>query len=204
MNGHYFSEHPSSSGKKTIIQTVQFNQSLSFKSQSGIFNWQKVDTGSELLLEKSRLPNNSGAEILDLGCGYGLLGIAIAKACPTVKVTLTDINRLAVRLAKENCKRNRVEKNTAVKKGHLYEPVKKQLFDLIITNPPISAGKKVLRELTAKAPPHLKPEGSLQLVVPKKKGLGSMKKMLKEAFGTWEVLGKGSGFWVLKAPGKES
>ncbi|MBK5112933.1 MAG: class I SAM-dependent methyltransferase [Candidatus Heimdallarchaeota archaeon] len=197
MSSHYYSEKPISTGKTTIIQTHQLGNRLSFKSQSGIFGWRKVDKGSELLLNNALIPK-SGL-ILDLGCGYGFIGIALAKVYPEVKFVLTDINELAVKLAKENCKINDVSKNTKVTQGHLYEPVKDLKFDSIIANPPLMAGKKILTELVVTSKEQLQEKGSLQIVVPKKKGLKSMQKLMTEVYGTYEVLAKGSGFWVLKS-----
>ena len=197
MSSHYYSEKPISTGKTTIIQTHQLGNRLSFKSQSGIFGWRKVDKGSELLLNNTDIPKKG--LILDLGCGYGFLGIALAKVYPEVKFILTDINELAVKLAKENCKINGVSINTDVKQGHLYIPVKDLKFDSIISNPPLVAGKKILAELVTASIEQLLEKGTLQIVVPKKKGLKSMQKMLEEVFGSYEVLAKGSGFWVLKS-----
>ncbi|MHA1462098.1 MAG: class I SAM-dependent methyltransferase, partial [Candidatus Heimdallarchaeota archaeon] len=137
--------------------------------------------------------------ILDLGCGYGFLGIALAKAYPKNNFVLTDINELAARLARENCKTNKVLQNTQVYQGNLYEPIKNDLYDTIITNPPLMAGKKILKEIIDNSIKHLKKQGSIQLVVPKKKGLVSMQKMLEGVYGTYQVLAKGSGFWVLKS-----
>jgi 16S rRNA (guanine1207-N2)-methyltransferase len=197
MSSHYYSEKPISSGKTIIIQTHQFGNRLSFKSQSGIFGWRKVDKGSELLLNNVIIPK-SGL-VLDLGCGYGFIGIALAKAYPNVKFVLTDINELAVKLAKENCKTNGVSENTEVKQGHLYQPVNNLKFDTIIANPPLMAGKKILTELVDVSKEQLLEKGLLQIVVPKKKGLKSMQKLLTEVYGAYEVLAKGSGFWVLKS-----
>ncbi|HUT81119.1 MAG TPA: methyltransferase [Candidatus Bathyarchaeia archaeon] len=197
MNGHYYSEKPSTSGKTTTIYTHQLGSPLIFKSQSGIFSWKQVDTGSEILLNNLDMPKNG--LILDLGCGYGFLGIALAKAYPDFSLILTDINELAVKYSQENCIVNKVTKNTIVKQGNLYESIKKRKFDLIITNPPLMAGKAILKQIISQSVEYLNENGSLQLVVPKKKGLISMQRMLTETYGDFAVLTKKSGFWVLKA-----
>jgi 16S rRNA G1207 methylase RsmC len=202
MTGHYYSEHPPTSGKKTLISTIQFGHHLTFQSQSGIFSWDKIDLGSQLLLDNIALPAISDIRILDLGCGFGFLGISLAKNYPAITVFLSDINKLAVRLAQINCKRNNVLVNTKVFAGHLYEPFEQEFFDLIITNPPLMAGKKILRAIVNNSEKYLQKKGSLQLVVPKKKGLVSMKKMLQNTFGDYKVLAKGSGYWVLKGTKK--
>ena len=195
---HYYSRKPITSGKTTIIYTRQFGVNFTFKSQSGVFNWQKIDTGSELLLNSVILPKKKKSKILDLGCGFGFLGVVLAKIHPKLDFSLVDINELAVKLTKENCKQNEVTANTNVFQGHLYEPIKDEIFDVIITNPPLMAGKKILDEIVSKSVEHLNPKGSLQLVVPKKKGLKSMQKSLEATFGSYEVLAKGSGFWILQ------
>ncbi|MGC9780133.1 MAG: class I SAM-dependent methyltransferase [Candidatus Heimdallarchaeota archaeon] len=198
MSSHYYSQKPASSGKTTTIQTYQLGNRLSFKSQSGVFGWMKVDKGSELLLNNVDIPIKKGL-VLDLGCGYGLIGIALAKAYTKVNFVLADINELAIKLTKENCKTNGVEDNTEVCQGNIYEPVKDLKFSVILTNPPLMAGKKILWEFVSKAKDHLEHKGSIQLVVPKKKGLKSMQKMLESVYDEYEVIAKGSGFWALKA-----
>lgn len=199
MSPHYYSQKPSTSGKKTTISTKQFNHHFTFKSQSGVFSWQKIDAGSELLLNNLDLPGDKKINVLDIGCGYGFLGIVLAKIYPEMQITLTDINILAVKLTRHNCKLNNVEENTTVVQGDLFEPVENTLFDLIITNPPLMAGKKVLKALVKNSKKHLKKNGHLQLVVPKKKGLKSMQNSLVKTFRAYTVLAKGGGYWVLKA-----
>ncbi len=198
MSSHYYSQKPASSGKTTTIQTNQLGNRLSFKSQSGVFGWMKVDKGSDLLLNNAEIPTKKGL-ILDLGCGYGLIGITLAKAYTNTNFVLVDINELAIKLTKENCKTNGVEDNTEVRQGNIYEPLKDLKFNVILTNPPLMAGKKILWEFVSKSKDHLENNGSIQLVVPKKKGLKSMQKMLESVYDEYEVIAKGSGFWVLKA-----
>jgi len=194
---HYFSQKPSSSGKTTLIQTFQLGHHLKFQSQSGIFGWRKIDKGSELLLGAVEIPPTKSIKLLDLGCGYGFLGISLAKAFPEISVFLTDINELAVKLTRENCKLNNVQRNTRVRQGHLYEPIKQEKFDIIITNPPLMAGKKILKELIEESVKYLTANGSFLLVVPKKKGLISMQNMITETYSSYDVKSRGSGFWVL-------
>ncbi len=196
MSSHYYSEKPISSGKTTIIQTYQLGNQLTFKSQSGVFGWRKVDKGSELLLNNAVIPENG--LILDLGCGYGFIGIALAKAYPKSRVILTDINELAVKLSKENCKTNNVTDNTEVRQGHLYEPVSELTFNSIIVNPPLMAGKKIISELITDSKERLLEKGTFQVVVPKKKGLKSIQNLLTEVYESFTILAKGSGFWVLQ------
>ncbi len=202
MSGHYYSEKPSSSGKRTIIKTRQLGNLLTFKSQSGVFSWSEIDKGSEILLNHLLVPNKKPRRILDLGCGYGFLGVSLAKAYSMYKITLVDINELAIKLTKENCRTNNVEQNTQVKKSFLYDRFKEEKFDLIVTNPPLMAGKKVLASLIGESVNFLTQTGSIQLVVPKKKGLLSLQKMLEETYEDVSVLGRKSGYWVLMGKNK--
>lgn len=202
MSGHYYSEKPSSSGKRTIIKSRQLGNLLTFKSQSGVFSWSEIDKGSEILLNHLLVPNSKPRRILDLGCGYGFLGISLAKAYPAHKVVLVDINELAVKLTKDNCRTNNVEQNTRVKKSYLFDSFKEEKFDLIVTNPPLMAGKIVLTKLIGDSINYLAKNGSIQLVVPKKKGLLSLQKMLEATYEDVSVLGRKSGYWVLMGKNK--
>jgi 16S rRNA (guanine1207-N2)-methyltransferase len=202
MSGHYYSEKPTSSGKRTIIKTRLFDNLLTFKSQSGVFSWSEIDKGSEILLNNLEIPSKTKKRILDFGCGYGFIGISLAKAFPIHELIMLDINELAIKLAKENCKINDVEKNTQVVKSNLYESVKNETFDIIITNPPLMAGKKILSAIISQSINYLTATGNIQLVVPKKKGLQSIQKMLQETFAAVNILGKKSGFWVLQGKNK--
>jgi len=202
MSGHYYSEKPASSGKRTLIKTHQLGNQLTFKSQSGVFSWSEIDKGSEILLNHLIIPNKNPKRILDLGCGYGFLGISLAKAYTAHEIILVDINELAIKLTRENCKTNNVEQNTQVKKSYLFDAIKDEKFDLIVTNPPLMAGKKILSNFISDSAKHLTDLGSIQLVVPKKKGLLSLQKMLEESFNKVSVLGKESGYWVLLGKNK--
>ena len=137
--------------------------------------------------------------LLDLGCGYGAIGIVAALISPGLEVVMTDVNPRAVSLAAENAARNGA-KNARATKGSLYEPVAGETFDAIVTNPPISAGMaRVVEPIIMGAPAHLRAGGSLQLVVQSNKGGKTVASMMEETFGEANVLAKGSGYRVLTA-----
>jgi 16S rRNA G1207 methylase RsmC len=135
-------------------------------------------------------------KILDLGCGYGPIGIAAAKFNPNLHVVMTDINRRAVLLAEKNMKLNKIA-NATVKQGSLYEPVENMEFEAILTNPPISSGMKTVTAIITDAPKHLKKKATLQLVVRSKIAGKRLPFLMKETFGNIEVLAKKGGYRIL-------
>jgi 16S rRNA G1207 methylase RsmC len=134
--------------------------------------------------------------VLDLGCGYGPVGIVAASSTPTLRVIMVDVNLRAVQLAKENAKRNGAE-NAEVRHGSLYEPVEDMQFAAVLCNPPISAGLQTVRSLVTGAPRHIESEGSLQMVVRSSKGGKRLTDLLKETFGNVTVLARASGYRVI-------
>jgi 16S rRNA G1207 methylase RsmC len=192
---HYYVENPKVKYKEYIIKTKIKNFDLIFKSASGVFSALKVDKASKLLIENAEIPQHS--KVLDLGCGYGLLGIVAAKSCPTCYIILTDINKRAVKLAKENILLNRIG-NAEARQGNLYEAVQDEKFDVILLNPPMAAGRKLCLKMISEAPKYLNQGGSLQIVANKNKGgkflFDEMEKLFKEV----KVLKKSGGFWVVK------
>ncbi len=166
---------------------------VEFETAPGIFSYDRVDRGTKLLLEVAEIP--SEGIVLDLGCGYGVIGITLAKINPRLKVYMVDINREAVKLARRNAKRNRVDDRVVVLLGDLYEPVKDMKFNAIYSNPPLAAGMDTVRRIITEAPQHLESKGTLQLVV--RKGVEAVKKCMKETFGNVEVLASKWGYKVL-------
>jgi 16S rRNA (guanine1207-N2)-methyltransferase len=168
-----------------------------FLTSSGIFSHRRIDPGTRLLIESMTLPDTGAA--LDLGCGYGPIGVVAATLRPRLKVWMTDINQRAVTLAKRNASRNGVE-NIRVTGGLLYEPVEGLTFDVILTNPPISAGiRKTVKPVIEGATRYLRPGGSLQLVVRTTKGGRNLSILLEKNFGDFEVVARRSGYRVMKA-----
>ena len=154
-----------------------------------------MDTGTRLLLEA--LPEDMGGEILDLGCGWGVIGISIARKWPEARVTMADINTRALDLSRENAKRNRAEVVCAESDG--MEAFEGKNFDAVVTNPPIRAGKQVIYKMFADAARSLAPEGALYLVIRKQQGAESCIRYLQTLYATVEKLDRSGGFWVLKA-----
>ena len=164
-----------------------------FFTDNGVFSKKGIDFGSRLLLEFIPLVE-VGAEVLDMGCGYGVLGIVISKKTGT-NVDMVDINKIALHLAKQNLKANKCT-NITIFESNVYQNVKKK-YDTIITNPPIRAGKKIVYEMVMGANEHLKENGNLFLVIKKEQGAKSLIIDLEKIYNV-EVLGKKKGFYLLK------
>lgn len=162
-----------------------------FNTDAGVFSHGRLDTGTRLLAEAMTLPEIGS--ILDMGCGYGPLGIIAAKINPELKVLLTDNNPNALRLARINGLLNYV-KNAEFRLGGTYAPVESETFNLIVSNPPLSKGFSVVSEIIQIAPVHLKAGGALEVVV--RKGFNIYRRELESAFGNTVILARGSGYRV--------
>ncbi len=192
---HYFSRKPASPRKRIVISDVIRGVPVEFVTEPGVFSPNRVDPGTRILIENLEIP--SEGSVLDIGCGYGVIGIIIAKLNPRLKVYLIDINPRAVELAKLNAKINRVLDRVVVLQGNLYEPVKNKTFNLIVSNPPISAGQQIVSELVRKAKDHLINGGIIEIVL--RKGIRSIMETMKKTYGNVEVIARKSGYKVLKS-----
>lgn len=193
---HYFAAHPKSEMRLGTIHTYLRGKSFRFLTASGVFSKTHVDLGTRLLIESMVLPKEG--YVLDLGCGYGAVGIAAAAFCPDLRVFMVDVNERAVWLAKQNAEINCVC-NVEVRRGYLYEPVKRLAFDCILTNPPVSAGMQTVKAIICEAPKHMASNATLQVVLRSKIAGKRLKAIFEEAFGNFAVLARESGFRVLTA-----
>jgi 16S rRNA G1207 methylase RsmC len=193
---HYFSKRPRSEPKLGVIRTYLRGMPFEFMTASGVFSKERVDPGTRLLVESMVLPKSGS--VLDVGCGYGVVGIAAAVFNPSLRVVLVDVNERAVWLAKQNVRLNRAE-NVEVRSGHLYQPVKGLLFNCVLSNPPVSAGIKTVKEIIVNAPEHMASKALFQMVVRSKIAGERLQTFFREAFGKVEVLARKSGYRVLAA-----
>lgn len=194
MNDQYYTADPSSESKPVPCAFPYRGYGLSFMTDAGVFSKGELDTGSRLLLDA--LPALTG-DVLDLGCGWGAIGVAIARANPQARVVMADVNRRALALAKENCARNGVTAEVVESDG--LSAVLDRRFDAVVTNPPIRAGKQVIYRMFADAAGALQPGGALYLVIRKQQGAESCVKYLQTLYKQVEKLDRSAGFWVLKA-----
>ena len=200
MNDHYYTRTPQSASRPAECTFSYRGTDLVFRTDAGVFSRGEVDTGTRLLLEA--LPEKMEGEILDLGCGWGVIGISIARKWPETRVTMADVNTRALELSRENAKRNRAEVICAESDG--MAAFKGKAFDAVVTNPPIRAGKQVIYKMFADAAACLKPGGALYLVIRKQQGAESCIRYLQTVYAEVEKLDRSAGFWVLKASGRVS
>jgi 16S rRNA (guanine1207-N2)-methyltransferase len=190
---HYFS--PDQSELKSSPKAIHFaigGQSYDLTTEAGVFSKQGLDFGSRLLLESIELPEF--ATVLDLGCGYGPIGIVCARRFHA-KVWMADINERAVSTAKANAKANRVEATIVVSDG--FSNIE-GTFDYILTNPPIRAGKATIYGWFARARDFLNAGGFLVLVIRKDQGAASAEAELRRLYEEVEIIGKKSGYFVFR------
>jgi len=193
---HYFAALPKSEAKFGLIRTSLRGESFEFLTASSVFSKKRVDLGTRLLIEAMVLPDTGC--VLDVGCGYGVVGIAAAAFNPRLRVIMTDVNTRAVRLAKQNIQRNKVT-NAEVRYGFLYEPVEELTFNCVLSNPPVSAGMETVKAIITEAPKVMASKATFQMVVRSKIGGKTLPSVFNETFGNSAVLARESGYRVLIA-----
>ena len=189
---HYFTNNESLESKLHVIDYNYNDYKFSFWSDAGVFSKNKIDYGSRFLIE-TILNNYSSKniDILDVGCGYGFMGITLSKLLSS-KVDMIDINLRAVGLASKNILENKVNAN--VFESNIYEGVT-NTYDLIVTNPPIRAGKVVVLSILENAKNYLKDSGEVWFVMRKDHGAKSIEKTLKKSYNC-NIVKKSKGFYV--------
>ena len=191
---HYFTSSPVSKERFGLVRTCLLGKSFEFLTASSVFSKRKIDSGTRLLVESMVLPEKGC--VLDVGCGYGAVGITVAKLKPKLHVVMTDVNVRAVRLAKKNVGLNRVS-NIEVRYGFFFEPVEDLKFNSILSNPPVSAGMEAVKSIVVGAPSVMAPGGSFQMVIRSKIGAKLLPALFVKTFGNCEVVARESGFRVL-------
>jgi len=177
---HYYTSKPTSPFKvKEVVLSLKNGRMYKFKTPSGVFSFGQIDKASKLLIEHAIIGETD--RLLDLGCGYGVIGITLKKENPDISLCMSDVNERALEFAKINAKNNNIVAD--IRLGNLYEPWKDEIFDNIVCNPPIAAGKKVWEKIIVEAPDHLSAKGKLQLVAYHNKGGERLKKIMKSVFG---------------------
>lgn len=197
MSEHYFSQKPQSKSSPKTWKYRLRQKEFTFISDYGVFSKGEVDYGTRLLIEHFNPPSVKG-DILDLGCGYGPVGIALASSFPDCQVTMVDVNERAILLAKQNAHLNDV-KNVEILKSDRLKQLSERMFASILTNPPIRAGKKVVHAMFEESALSLYSGGELWIVIQKKQGAPSAKKKLEQLFGNVEVVVKSKGYYILRS-----
>lgn len=197
MSEHYYSEKPDVVSEERDWTYSLRGHTLRFYSDRGVFSKDEVDFGSKLLIETFVFPSQAG-DALDVGCGYGPIGLALAKEESKRTVHMVDVNERALALAQRNADRNNID-NVVVYRSSCLDEVSKSDFTAILTNPPIRAGKKVVHTIFEQAKQHLAHGGELWVVIQKKQGAPSAMDKLKTLFAQVDLVEKKKGYHIFKA-----
>jgi len=202
-NQHYFDEFPDVKVKIHTISESLRRHLYIFKTITGVFSFSKIDLGTKVLVEHMVI-SKEPSTFLDLGCGYGPIGIILGYESPDSLVYLIDINKRAVWCVKENIRinLNNTKKNIQVLQGNYFEPLQKKnvKFDAIYMNPPLRQGRKEFLQLFEVIPSYLKPQGSFQFVIKKKMGAQYVLDYINQTYpnNSIEIICKRSGYWVFR------
>ena len=196
---HYFSEVQDVKSSKKIINYEIKNEKFEFLTDNGVFSKTKVDFGTDVMLqtflnENKKLEN---IRILDIGCGYGVVSVVLKKFFEKTKILSTDVNERALELTKENIQKNNRTDDFEVRKSFVFDNISES-FDVILSNPPIRAGKQVIFEIYEKSFFHLNKNGEFYCVIQTKHGAKSTKKKLEELFGNCTTLVIEDGYRIFR------
>lgn len=198
---HYYDENPSGESDRRVIQTRVHGMDFFFTTDADVFSKKFLDFGSRTLLlaaiEDLSDAGRKKGKLLDIGCGYGPMGIILKRVFPAMEVTMVDINNRAVALARENAEANGV-KCVDVHQSDGCSEIE-GLYDVVVTNPPVRAGKKTVFSFYDGAFEHMAEGAFLYVVLQKKQGAPSTEKYLAEKFGNCSIIAKDSGYWIMKA-----
>jgi len=188
---HYFTQRPTARGKRQTFTVTLRGRDITLITEPGVFSRSRVDRGTRLLINHMEVGEED--RFLDLGCGYGIVGIIAALLAPEGSVTLVDINERAVALARENLALNNIH-NAEALQGDGFAPVTGRTFDIIALNPPIRAGLAVVHRLIEASSARLAPGGRFYLVARTKQGAIRLAQKITQVFGTVEEIAKGGGY----------
>lgn len=197
MTEHYFSKDPQVKSEPFLLTCTLRGYPFRFYSDHGVFSKNEVDFGTRLLIESFRAPRVDGP-FIDVGCGYGPIGLAIAKDVSDRRIHMIDVNERALMLAEKNAKENGVD-NVVIYESDCFESVKERQFAAVLSNPPIRAGKKVVYSIFEEAKAHLVDRGELWIVIHKKQGAPSALEKLEQLFEEVTVEEKKKGYYVVRA-----
>ena len=194
MPDHYFTPAPASEHKPATVRYAYRGLELIFETDSGVFSRTEIDRGTAIMLDA--LPDAISGDVLDIGCGYGAIGVTVGKRWRDCRVTMSDVNERACGLAEKNATKNGVLARVVVSDG--YAALGDDRFDLILQNPPIRAGKAVIYAMFAEASKRLNVGGALWLVIRKQQGAPSAQNYLRTLFDDVTIVEKEAGYWIFR------
>ncbi|MDT8862300.1 class I SAM-dependent methyltransferase [Alkalihalobacillus sp. MEB130] len=197
MSDHYYSEKPTVDSEERDFAFTLRGKSFRFFSDRGVFSKSEIDYGSQLLIDSFVFPTIEG-DFLDVGCGYGPIGLSLASVEKDRVVHMVDINERALNLSSKNADRNSIN-NVKIYKSDRLVNVEKNDFAAIITNPPIRAGKQIVHSIFEQSFEHLKEQGELWIVIQKKQGAPSAIEKLESLFNEVDIVLKKKGYYIIVA-----
>ncbi len=198
-NQMYYATNPTTEHDEHVVDYHVAGIDLKFTTDAGVFSKMRVDYGSGVLIKQMAQVSFPAQGVLDVGTGYGPLGLFAAKFWPEQTVDMVDVNERGLALAARNATINQID-NVTIYQSDVYHgiPTAKK-YGLIVTNPPIRAGKNVVSSILTGAKDHLIDNGKLLLVIQKKQGEPSARKLLKATFGNCTILDRDKGYYILQA-----
>ncbi len=193
---HYFTEEPDVPSRRREVDARLRGRSWTFLTDRGVFAREGVDPGTRLLIEAMRV--EVGDRVLDLGCGYGPIGLVAATLALRGRVVMVDVNERAAVLARENAARAGLD-NVEVYQGDGTAPVRGRTFDVVAMNPPIRSGRDTVRRLLRESREVLRPGGRFYLVVRTAQGAKTLAKEVEGLFAQVREIARGGGYRVYEA-----
>ncbi|KAF1304351.1 class I SAM-dependent methyltransferase [Candidatus Enterococcus willemsii] len=197
MSNHYYSQKPDTAHDFEEWSFELKGKTFRFVTDSGVFSRDTVDYGSRVLIDAFTWEELPEGTILDLGCGYGPIGLSIAYASGR-QVEMVDVNERALDLAQRNAQRNQID-TVDIHASYIYDNLNQTQYAAIISNPPIRAGKQVVHQILTDSYPLLKTGGTLTIVIQKKQGAPSAQKKMQETFGNAEIIKKDKGYYIIQS-----
>ncbi len=192
----YFVPRPDSPNRPSVLKLAWKGRLFPFVTDAGVFSRDGLDAGTRVMLEA--LPPLMPGRLLDLGCGWGAVGILTGACHPEAEVLMTDVNERALALAEQNAAANGVAARVFPSDG--FSSIEGD-FDWILTNPPIRSGKETVYRLFGEASGRLRASGTLFAVIRKRQGAESALRFLKGVFLSAEVIQRSGGYWVIRCSG---
>ena len=197
MTEHYFTNSPETAHERAQFTFELKGKKFIFHTDSHVFSKNTIDFGSRVLIDAFEDKTLPEGPLLDVGCGYGPMGLSLAYSTGRF-VEMVDVNERALGLAKENAAANGIEQ-VDIHVSSIYEVTHQESYAGIVSNPPIRAGKQVVHGILEGAYPLLKEGGSLTVVIQKKQGAPSAQKKMEEVFGNCEIIAKEKGYFILQS-----
>ncbi|WP_047998947.1 class I SAM-dependent methyltransferase [Lactiplantibacillus herbarum] len=198
MTNYYYTHNPDIVHDEKQWNFEIFDHEFKFTTDNGVFSKRTVDYGSRTLLDAFDPKGLPMGPLLDLGTGYGPIGMALAYQSPERTVDMVDVNELALSLARKNTALNQIS-NVNIFTSDIYEQVTTTNYAAIVTNPPVRAGKEVVEAMLTGAYTHLVVGGTLTVVLQKKQGAPSAKKLMQATFDNCQIIKKDKGYYILQS-----